>query len=182
MKRELKFILISPEFIHRGLLATQGSGPTGPVDGFELAERLSYFLWADMPDDELLVAAMKGSLSDAKTLEAQVNRMIQSPKARSLPEVFGVQWLQLDEIDNVSDQAAYAQALKNQPIEFLNDLIIRNRPLRELLESRTEFVNPYLENYYTADLPDKPKAARRKKGQAEVLTLTKIGTTGISGE
>ena len=79
LKHELKYVLMAPEFLCRGLLATNGSGASGPVDEFELAERLSYFLWADMPDDALIAAAVAGTLSQPKMLAAQVRRMLQSP-------------------------------------------------------------------------------------------------------
>ena len=174
LKHELKYVLMAPEFLCRGLLATNGTGASGPVDEFELAERLSYFLWADMPDDELIAAAVAGTLSQPKMLEAQVRRMLQSPKARALSEVFGVQWLQLDELDTINREVPYAAALKGQPIEFLHDLITRNRPLRELLDSRTEFVNAYLAYYYVTDLDKLPKTTRRTGVELEILPLTRI--------
>ncbi|MBA4192412.1 MAG: hypothetical protein C0467_30970 [Planctomycetaceae bacterium] len=178
VKGELKYILMSPEFIYRGVLAKRVAGESGPVDDFELAERLSYFLWADMPDDELIAAAAAGTLSQPKVMEGQVRRMLRSPKARSLSEVFGVQWLQLDELDNVNREVPYAAALKGQPVEFLHDLITRNRPLRELLDSRTEFVNAYLAYYYVPDLDQFPKATRRPGVELEILPLTRIELRG----
>ncbi|VTU02579.1 planctomycete cytochrome c domain protein : Uncharacterized protein OS=Lentisphaera araneosa HTCC2155 GN=LNTAR_07859 PE=4 SV=1: PSD3: PSD4: PSCyt3: PSD2 [Gemmataceae bacterium] len=180
LKRELKYLAVAPEFLYRGLLATRGTG-VGPVDGFELAERLSYFLWADMPDDELLAAAAADTLARPDGLRAQVQRMLKSPRSRSLAEVFAVEWLQLNEIDGASREVPYAAALKGQPVEFLNDLVARNRPLKELIDSKTEFVNAYLANYYAPDAARFPAAARRAGVELEALPLARIELLGTPG-
>ena len=62
LKRELKAALMSPRFLYRGLLVEGKPGEQSPVDSFELAERLSYFLWADMPDDDLSILAENGTI------------------------------------------------------------------------------------------------------------------------
>jgi cytochrome c553 len=184
LKTEMKLILMSPEFLYRGLLAS--TAPTGEdrMDGFELAERLSYLFWADMPDEELVEAAAAGKLSTPSGFEQQVHRLLASPKARSLAERFGTQWLELDTLDKVSNEPAYAAALKGQPVELLHDLIARNRPLLELLDTRTEFVNAYLINYYAEDLDRFPATRRRPGVELEVLPMERMElekTTGRSG-
>lgn len=162
LQGEMKRIVMSPEFLYRGFLATSQPGQTAPVDSHELAERLSYFLWADMPDAELFAAAAAGELSDPAKLRLQVDRMLKSPKARSLAQIFSVEWLQLDEIDNVTREIPYAAALKGQSLEFFHDLVVQNRPLKELLDSRREFVNPYLHAYYQADRDQFASFTRRE--------------------
>jgi hypothetical protein len=97
-KMELKVVLMSPQFLYRGLLIEADVGQQ-LVDDFELAERLSYFLWADMPDAELLDMAKSGRLGQIAELQTQVVRMLDSPKSLSLTTDFAAQWLSLDEID-----------------------------------------------------------------------------------
>ena len=64
LKAELKAVLMSPRFLYRGLMMPRAAGGQGPVDDFELAERMSYFLWGDMPDPELFETAAAGRLRD----------------------------------------------------------------------------------------------------------------------
>ena len=90
-RRQLKTVLMSPQFIYRGLLIDGAPGKQQWVDQFELAERLSYFLWSDMPDAELTRLAEEGQLRSV--LHAQVRRMLDSPKADNLATDFAVQWL-----------------------------------------------------------------------------------------
>ena len=107
-----------------------------PVDAFELAERLSYFFWEDMPDPELMDVAAKGNLNDPDIITVQIDRMLASPKARNLAESFGGQWLGLSDIDNAADDATSREALRSQPLDFLNYLFTENRPVIELIESK----------------------------------------------
>ena len=92
----LQSVLVSPEFlfrIERDPHSTDADG-MGRIDAFELASRLSYFLWSSMPDDELLDAAEQGGLDDPDELQRQVRRMLDSPKAAAFVENFAGQWLQ----------------------------------------------------------------------------------------
>ena len=91
---------MSPRFLYRGVLAQAKPGQH-PVGGHELAERLSYFLWADMPDRALTQAAAAGELAKPSSITEQISRMLKDPKARSLAEVFAVEWLTLNEIERV---------------------------------------------------------------------------------
>ena len=140
-RAELKVVLMSPAFLYRGLLAEGEPGKQQPVDDFELAERLSYFLWGDMPDPELLRVAADGTFSRPDVFDAQVERMLDSPKAINLAEDFAVQWLTLDNIEQVSDETPYLLALKSQPVDFIRYLIAENRPLLELIDSKVTFAN-----------------------------------------
>jgi hypothetical protein len=151
-KFELKAILMSPRFLYRGLLMKGGQGKQQAVDSFELAERLSYFLWEDRPDDELVRLASDDSLGGEAVLNAQVARMLSSPKARSLAESFGAQWLGINSLDElVGKDPIRHHALKNQAIEFLNYLFTGNRPVMELIDSRVTFVNQGTSGFYGKD-------------------------------
>lgn len=149
-KMELKIVLMSPQFLYRGLLFEADVGQQ-LVDDFELAERLSYFLWADMPDAELLDMAKSGRLSQGAELQTQVVRMLDSPKSQSLTTDFAAQWLSLDEIDQVSDEFPYVKALKSQPLDFIDYLIRENRPLIEIIDSEVAFANQFTQKFYGED-------------------------------
>ena len=142
---------MSPRFFYRGLMMETPVGQEVSVDDFELAERVSYFLWADRPDDELIRVAAAGGLSEPDGLNRQIDRMLESPKARRLAEHLGVEWFSLDEIDHVSDNPPYRDALKSQPIDFLNYLFTGDRPIMELIDSETAFVNAHTAKFYPGD-------------------------------
>ena len=151
-KFELRAVLMSPQFFYRGLLMKGEPGKQQAVDSFELAERLSYFLWEDRPDEELTRLALDGSLSDEKILNAQVSRMLVSPKARSLAESFGAQWLGIDSLDELVGKCPIRHhALKNQAIDFLNYLFTEQRPVMELIDSKVTFVNQGTSGFYGKD-------------------------------
>ncbi|MEM6776928.1 MAG: DUF1592 domain-containing protein [Planctomycetota bacterium] len=152
LKSELKVILMSPTFIYRGLRMPPGPVNTPlHVDDHELAERLSYFLWADMPDDELLELANAGRLHEPVIFDGQIDRMLESPKARNLAEDFGVQWFSLNEIEHVSNNPPVADALRSQPIDFLYYVFTSDVPLMELIDSETTFINMHTAKYYPGD-------------------------------
>ena len=122
LKFELKTALISPEFLYRGFLANpEGSIGRKSVDAFELAERISYFLWEDMPDDELFQSARNGDLQDKAEVDRQVARMLADPRARNLSESFGVQLLGLSSIDDqIKNNPIHLHAMRTQPRDFLH--------------------------------------------------------------
>ena len=102
LKLPMKAVLVSPYFLFRGEVQPDPDNPKSvhPVTEYDLASRLSYFLWSSMPDDELLDLAEHGQLRN--NLEAQVRRMLASPKAEALVENFSGQWLQTRNLDFVA--------------------------------------------------------------------------------
>ena len=151
-KFELKAILMSPAFFYRGLLMEGEPGKQQKVDHFELAERLSYFLWEDRPDQELTRLAIDGSLGSEVVLNAQVKRMLSSPKARNLAQSFGTQWLEINSLDGLLEKDPIRHhALKTQLIDFLNYLFTENRPVMELIDSKITFVNQGTSGFYGRD-------------------------------
>ncbi|MGY8654324.1 MAG: DUF1592 domain-containing protein [Verrucomicrobiia bacterium] len=177
LKVELKTILMSPGFIYRGLLMNGAPGKIQPVDDFELAERLSYFLWADMPDAELFKLAAAKQLSQPAIFKGQVTRMLDSPRSRNLAEDFAVQWLSLTEIEQFRKrQFPFAEALKNQPIEFMDHLFREDRPLMELIDSKTTFINHHIAKFYPGDRRQmtaykKPKGIEQQNVPVQRITL-----------
>ncbi len=104
-RETLAMALISPEFLF--LVEPGSSDEKRPLNEYELASRLSYFLWSSMPDDRLFELAKAGTLSDPATLSAEVERMLQSPKSRRFVKQFTGQWLDLDQLDRVAINPEY---------------------------------------------------------------------------
>src|SRR5262249_49078992 len=100
----IQALLVSPDFLFRIERDRPGTAglPAAQVTQHELATRLSYFIWASMPDAELRRAASTGTLRDPRVLEAQVQRMLRDPKAHALAELFGGQWLQFRALESLT--------------------------------------------------------------------------------
>ena len=187
LKLEMKVVLISPEFLYRGLLANpEGYGGRQAVDPFEFAERLSYFLWEDMPDASLFEVARDGGLEKEEKLAQQVKRMLSDPKARNLSESFGVQLLGLASIDDqFKNDPIRLHALRTQPRDFLNYLFTEDRPVMELLDSNVTFVNQSTSGFYGKDRQQlapfhKPRGVERQRTMNQRLVLREAeGRGGI---
>ncbi|HAE12250.1 MAG TPA: hypothetical protein DCG39_11470 [Opitutae bacterium] len=178
LKFELKAVLISPEFLYRGFLAKpEGKPGRQPVDDFELAERLSYFIWEDMPDEELMKAARKGTLREKGEVSRQIGRMLADPKARNLSESFGVQLLALSSIDDqIKNNPIHLHAMRTQPRDFLHYLFTEDRPVMELLDSNVTFVNQSTSGFYGNDRRrlapfHKPKGVERQRTMNQRLEI-----------
>jgi len=181
LAQELQAIVTSAPFLYRGVLVEPNPGESSQVDPYELAERLSYFLWADMPDEELLTLARSGKLLDEGEYQRQINRMLDSPKARSLTHHFAKEWLQFSEIYKVDNRVYIANALQDQPYDFINYLIVENRPLMELIDSDTTFTNFHLRNFYAADMDQLEKYETACGIEKESLPLQKIRLENTPG-
>ncbi len=174
LQTAIKRIVMSPQFLYRGFLVDrQRSGPQ-PVDAYELAERLSYFLWADMPDAELMEAAAAGTLFSEIELRRQIDRMVESAKSRTLATDFAYQWLTLGEVEKNNVQVPQAEAFRSQPLDFVHDLFLSDRPLTELIDSRTAFVNPFTRGFYGADARQMTKYTRAAGIEEEIVPNQRI--------
>lgn len=183
VKFEMRAVLMSPAFFYRGMMMPQSPGKQQSVDSYELAERLSYFFWEDMPDEELSRVASDGSLNEPEVFQAQVLRLLESPRARSLAESFAVQWLVLDEIDDVYADPTQLHAFKNQPIDFLNYLFTENRPVMEIIDSEVTFANYITASIYPKDRHQlakyvKPKGIERASVPNQKIRLEKTEGRG----
>src|SRR6185436_10208770 len=106
----LRRLLVSPEFLYR-IEADPASAPsngTYRLNDFELASRLSFFLWSSIPDDELLDAAAKGALRTRAGLRAQVRRMLADSRSGTLAQNFGGQWLLIRNVLTARPGEVYA--------------------------------------------------------------------------
>jgi len=151
-------ILISPHFlfrIERDPAARSGDG-SYELNDYELASRLSYFLWSSMPDDELFRAAEQKQLRSAPAVRAQVQRMLADPKASALVANFGEQWLNLRLMDRTKPDAAKFGAVDDELLEamrretrlFIGAVFRENRSVLDFIDGRFTFVNGPLARYY----------------------------------
>lgn len=164
--RAMMAVLASPRFLFRVEAPVAGNEAIAPVDEYSLASRLSYFLWATMPDAELIRLAAKGELR--RELPAQVKRMLADPKAQALVKNFTGQWLQVRDVESVPINARAVlgfNATRNRDgrIEFAGpmrramrketemsfDYVLKeNRSVLELLDCDYTFLNEELAKHY----------------------------------
>jgi hypothetical protein len=163
-------VLMSPDFCYRidmldtsDKSANKGSRPTLPLSGYALASRLSYFLWSSMPDQELLAHAASGDLHRADVLIAQARRMLKDEKVRGLATEFGGNWLDFRrfEQNNSVDRERFPsfnnelrEAMFEEPIRLIEDMIHNDRSVLDLLYGNYTFVNLVLSRHY--GMPDVP--------------------------
>jgi len=157
VKLMVKAALISPEFYFR-IEEDRKSDADGVyrLDAWELASRLSYFLWSSMPDDELFATAKDGSLLDPKVQEFQVRRMIANPKTRALVDNFGGQWLRLRTIFEVTpDEKKYPemtsdlrQAMYEEGALVFDAILREGRSIVDFIDTDFTFLNERLAKHY----------------------------------
>jgi hypothetical protein len=151
----MQAVLISPKFLFRLELDDSPSAKDiRPLNEFQLAARLSYFLWATMPDEELFQLATRGELK--KNLEPQIRRMLRDPKAKTLVENFALQWLQIGRIKQFqADQQLFPQfdeplkmAMLQETELFLEELIREDRSILNLVDADYTYLNEPLARLY----------------------------------
>ncbi|MEI9894835.1 MAG: DUF1592 domain-containing protein [Chthoniobacter sp.] len=150
--------LCSPYFLYRWELDPSNGKPgdTRDLTDYEIASRLSYFLWSSKPDSELFSLAAKGELHKPEVLEKQVTRMLHDWRARSLVDNFGDQWLQIRNIWEVGiDPATFPKwkdelkgAMKEETERFFEAIIKEDRPVTDLIDADFTFLNEDLARYY----------------------------------
>lgn len=203
----LKALLVSPRFLFRvesdrpssapgaaraeaaGAPARAEAGDVHALDDWELASRLSYFLWSSMPDDELFTRAARGELHDGRVLDAEVARMLRDARSSSLAHDFAGQWLETRNLDRVAPDATrfpafdeeLRTAMKAETEMFFDAILRENRSVWELVDSDFTFVNERLAKHYGIPGVHGPEMRRvRLQGgprggvitQASVLTVT----------
>lgn len=151
-------ILVNPEFIFRIERDPSQAKPGVPykITNLELANRLSFFLWSSIPDEELLDAAIEGSLSNPNILEAQTRRMLSDPKAINLVENFATQWLHLRNLEAiVPDLRLYPdfddnlrQAFRKETELFFESVLSEDRSIMDLLKADYTYLNERLAHHY----------------------------------
>ncbi len=149
-------ILMSPHFCYRVDLPGEG-GDVRPLSDDDLASRLSYFLWASKPDQELLSCASAGELHKPEVLATQARRMLRDDRVRGLATEFCGNWLDFRRFEehNSVDRGRFPsfndvlrRAMFEEPIRFFLDVVQNDRPVSQFLEGRHTFVNPPLARHY----------------------------------
>jgi hypothetical protein len=193
----LQGILASPNFVFR-IEAPPADAKVGrayALNDFDLASRLSYFLWGTPPDAELMALAEKGKLQDKKVLDAQARRMLKDPRSQALGTRFAAQWLRLQDVDVVHPDIRfypdyYAQVgemMKRETELFFDDLVQHDRPFMDMFTARYSFLNEPLAKWYgvpgvtgdqfrRVDFPDTYPLNQRQGllSQGSVLMLTSV--------
>jgi cytochrome c553 len=156
--RGVEAILVSPNFLFRAERTPPGIAPGSayPIGDFELASRLSFFLWSTMPDDRLLDLAEKDQLSETSVLERETTRMLANSRSGELIRNFAGQWLYLRNLRYATpDPAVYPRfdgALRDAFVRetelFVESILRENRSVVDLLGANYTFVNDRLARFY----------------------------------
>lgn len=160
IERAIAGLLVNPQFLFRveqdAGSSSAGVGAAAPISQFELASRLSFFLWSSLPDEQLLMTAEAGRLSDPEALRAEVVRMLRDPRAESLVTNFADQWLYLRNLDAVTPDARlfpdFGQNLRDafrKETELLfADMLHQDQPVTFLLDPPWTWLNERLARHY----------------------------------
>jgi mono/diheme cytochrome c family protein len=159
-------VLMSPHFVYRVDPLSDdrtSGGDVRPLSSYELANRLSYFLWSSMPDDELMKHAAAGDLQKPDVLAAQARRMMQHRHVRQLATEFAGNWLDIRRFEehNAVDRERFPvftsqlrEAMFEEPIRFVQDVMQRDGSVLDFLYGNYTFVNPILAKHY--GMPEPP--------------------------
>jgi len=186
-------MLVSPNFLFRVEADPAGAAPGGihKLGDYELASRLSFFLWSSIPDRELLTLAGQGKLKDTAVLTQQISRMLDDPKSDAFVDNFTGQWLMLRNLEQLKpDPAVFPAydfslrtAFREETKRFFNAVLRENLPVTDLIGAKFTFVNQRLAEFYgipgiygprfrRIELPDGHRAGLL--GQGSILTETSI--------
>ena len=179
----LKAVLVSPQFLFITPATEVAAGPAiVPLDDYQLASRLSYLLWATLPDAELAGLADRGTLHEPAVLQAQVQRLLQDPRSRALFDGFGAQWLGVGELAGKTfDPVKFPQmtgelraAMYDEVRLFFDSIVRTNRSVVGFVDSDYTFLNGPLAKIYGLENTVTGPAMRR-------VQLTDANRGGILG-
>ena len=161
VRQTLEAILASPHFIFRleKQPETARPGTVYRVGDYEMASRLSFFLWGMPPDRELIAAASRGELATAAGIERHARRMLADPRAEALGSRFAGQWLRLQDVDKVHPDPNYypnfegqlGDLMKRETELFFNSLVAGDKSMLDLLRADYTFLNERLARHYGID-------------------------------
>jgi hypothetical protein len=188
MRVAVTAVLVSPHFLYR---IETDKKPDDPEDkhalnDYELASRLSYFLWSSMPDEQLLAQAAQGDLHHDAVLDDQVRRMLKDPKSQALVDNFAEQWLQLRILNEVTpDPEKFPEFgpdlrddMKQETRRFFEAIMREDRSILDFLDGEYSYVNERLARHY--GLPDVKgdfqRVSLEGKNRAGLLTQASILT------
>jgi hypothetical protein len=175
MKSAAAAAISSPKFLYlydRSAAPAGGQSAAEPLDGFALASRLSFFLWASIPDQPLLDLAGEGRLGEPEVLAAEVGRLLRDRKLKRFCDSFPSQWLQLERIiSSVPDQKQFpgfyflkyrdSMHMMLEPLLLFETVLVEDRPITQLIDPDFTYRSRLLEDAYGelgAGAPGKPRA------------------------
>lgn len=191
LRAPLQSLLVHPAFLFR-IEEDQPGKPDWPLSSFELATRLSYFLWSSMPDRRLFKLADEGKLSDPAILRAEIDRLLDDRRSEAIARHFAGQWLGFDDLREVAEPdvnrfptftPTLRDAMLRESVLFFNHLIRENRPVSDLIHADYTFLNSELARHYgipgvagnqfqRVALTDPNRGG--VIGQASILTVTSV--------
>ena len=158
VRTALQAILTSPHFTFRieEVPADAAPGDHYEIGPFDLASRLSFFLWGAPPDDALIAAASAGGLSGPDALERQARRMLADPRAEALATRFASQWFRLQDLEKIHPDAqlypyydhALAEAMERETELLFHHIVSQDRSVLEVISADYTFVNERLARHY----------------------------------
>jgi mono/diheme cytochrome c family protein len=161
IRTSLAAVLASPDFLFRVEGHVPTAGVVRPVDGYERASRLAYFLWASLPDEELFAAAAANQLQTPAELERQARRMLRHPHVRELAETFAVQWLRLNELwaaqpdrrfksfySGPQGKGTLHADLMAEALLFFQTVLVEDRSILEFIDADWGYANQRLLAHY----------------------------------
>jgi len=187
-------VLVTPQFLYRIETDPANSAAPHPISDYELASRLSYFLWSSMPDDWLLEEARQNKLHQPAVLDREVKRMLADPRSHAFIHNFAGQWLELRNLAQASpDPKVFPkfdprlrEDFRKEGELFFANLVKEDRNVLELLDSKYTFLNERLANFYGIDgvtgdefrkVDFTPEQCKQRGGvltMAGVLTVTAL--------
>lgn len=175
----VKVTLCSPKFLFRTELNDRPKTKDAhPLDEYQLASRLSYFLWSTMPDEELLALAKKNELS--KNLDAQVKRMLKDPRSVALVNNFGLQWLQIQRLATFAPDATLfpgfderlRKAMMKETELFLGEIIREDLSVLTLVDADFTYLNRPLARHYGIEDKVFPKGQRDWRRENDFIRVS----------
>lgn len=162
IEKALRAMLVSPDFLYRIERDPPGAGERTPpasvyrIGDFELASRLSFFLWSSIPDDELLSLADKGKLKDPAVLDQQVRRMLADARSEALVGNFAGQWLYLRNLAaQKPDPDAFPefdeslrQGFEQETTLFFQSILREDRSMLDLVDANYTYLNQRVAEHY----------------------------------
>lgn len=166
MKDVVAAILASPRFVY--IAEASNTSDSKLLSGYEIATRLSIFLWSSIPDEELLTAARNGTLLDPEVLDRQTQRMLVDPKCHALTQNFARQWLRLDQLVTAvpdfdrfpryysrigCEQWKFGLQMMIEPLLLFDSIMMEDRSIMLLIDSNYSYRSDELQSWYTDELP-----------------------------
>ncbi len=186
-------VLVSPKFLFRLDLVDAAGRKTAnprstdhqtqPLSDYALASRLSFFLWAGMPDERLLALAASGDLSKPKVLRAETKRMLKDERIRNLATEFAANWLDVRRFEQLNsvDRERFPEfnnelrtAMFEEPLRFFTDIAQHDRPILDMVYGKDTFVNAALAKHYGI-----PATSEMTNGWVRIADARAYGRGGV---